>query len=157
AYVQDAWRLSPRLTLTGGVRVDQIVVTDTVFGVTAQRSVDVGPRVSANYAFGTDGRTVARAHWARVHDQPGLVTTTGTPSVGQRDLYDLDLDGSFETVFVTPATTGAIVNRTIDPDLHQPSVQESGGGFSHQIAGGVAVNVDVSHRRFVGRPTLVDT
>ena len=157
AYVQDAWRVSPRMTLTGGVRIDQIVVTDTVFGVTAQRSLEVGPRVGANYAFGSDGRMVARAHWARVHDQPGLVTSTGTPSLGQQDLYDRDLDGTFETVFVTPPTTGAIVNRTIDPDLHQPYVQEWGGGFGRQIRGGVAASVDVYHRRFVDRPTLVET
>src|SRR5439155_2797176 len=88
-YVQDAWRLSPRLTVSGGLRLDRIVVKDTVFDVTAQRSLEIGPRVSANYALAADTRTVARAHWARVHDQPGLVTTTGTPNLGQRDLYDL--------------------------------------------------------------------
>ena len=119
-YVQDAWRASARLTINAGVRLDRIVVTDTVFGATAQRSLEIGPRFGVNYTLTADGRNVARAHWARVHDQPGLVTTTGTPNLGQRDLYDLDLDGTFETVFVTPATTGTIVNRTIDPDLHQP-------------------------------------
>jgi Carboxypeptidase regulatory-like domain/TonB dependent receptor-like, beta-barrel/TonB-dependent Receptor Plug Domain len=157
AYVEDAWRLSPRLTITGGVRVDRIHVEDTVFGITAQRSVEIGPRAGANYALTADSRTVARGYWARVHDQPGLVTSTGTPNLGQRDLYDLDLDGTFETVFLTPATTGAIVNRTIDPDLHQPYVQEWGAGLSRQIAGGVTANVDVARRRFVDRPTLVET
>ena len=156
AYVQDAWRPSSRLTLSAGVRVDQIVVKDTVFGVTAQRSLEVGPRVGANYVLTADTRNVVRAHWARVHDQPGVVTTTGTPSVGQRDLYDLNLDGTFETVFVVPPTTGAIVNRTIDPDLHQPYVQEWGVGYGRQLAGGVTVNVDGAHRRFVDRPTLVE-
>jgi hypothetical protein len=156
-YVQDAWRLSPRLTISGGVRLDQIVVKDTVFGITAQRSLEIGPRLGINVALTADSRNVVRAHWARVHDQPGLVTTTGTPNLGQRDLYDLDLDGTFETVFVTPPTTGTIVNRTIDPALHQPYVREWGGGFSRQFAGGVAANVDVAHRRFADRPTLVET
>ena len=91
-----------------------------------------------NYAVTADGRNLARGHWARVHDQPGVVTTTGTPGVGQRDLYDLDLDGTFETVFVTPPTTGTIVNRTIDPDLHQPYVQEWGAGYSRQLPRGLA-------------------
>jgi hypothetical protein len=157
AYVQDAWRVTPRLTVNGGVRLDQVLVKDTVFGITAQRSLDVGPRVSVNYALTPDSRNVARAHWARVHDQPGVITTTGTPSLGQRDLYDLDLNGTFETVFLTPPTAGTIVNRTIDPDLHQPYVREWGGGFSRQFAGGVAANVDLAHRRFVDRPTLVET
>ena len=41
----------------------------------------------------------------------------------ERDLYDLNLDGTFETVFVTPPTTGTIVNRTIDPDPRFRSLQ----------------------------------
>jgi hypothetical protein len=157
AYVQDSWRPSSRLTVSGGVRVDRIVVEDTVFGVTAQRSVDVGPRFGVNYAVTADSRNVARGHWARIHDQPGVVTTTGNPSVGQRDLYDLDRDGTFETVFVTPASTAALANRSIDPDLHQPYVDEWGAGYSRQFSGSVAVNVDLARRRFIDRPTLVET
>jgi hypothetical protein len=156
AYAQDAWRPTGRLTLSAGVRVDEILVKDNIFGITAQHSVEVGPRFGANYVATADSRNVARAHWARVHDQPGIVTTTGTPSVGQRDFYDLDLDGTFETVFVTPPSSGTIVNRTIDPDLHQPYVQEWGAGFSRQLTGGVTANVDVAHRRFVDRTTLVE-
>jgi hypothetical protein len=156
-YVQDAWRPSSRLTLNAGVRFDRIVVNDAVFGIATQHSLEVGPRLGVNYAITADSRNVARGHWARVHDQPGIVTTTGTPNLGQRDLYDLDFDGTFETVFVTPPTAGTIANRTIDPDLHQPYVQEWGAGFSRQFAGSLAANVDVSHRRFVDRPTLVET
>jgi hypothetical protein len=127
-----------------------------VFDLTAQRSLEVGPRLGVNHAITANGRNVARAHWARVHDQPGLVTTTGTPSVGQRDLYDLNLDGAFETVFVTPPTSGTIVNRTIDPNLHQPYVQEWGAGYSRQLPRGVTANVDVARRRFVERATLLE-
>ena len=156
AYVQDAWSLSPRLTISAGVRVDHIVVQDTVFDLTSQRSLEIGPRAGVNYAITKDGRSVARGHWARVHDQPGIVTTTGTPTVGQRDLYDLDLNGTFETVFVTPPTTGTIVNRTIDPGLHQPFVQEWGAGYSRQLPRGMAAHADFAHRRFVDRPTLVE-
>lgn len=157
AYVQDAWRPSPRLTLNAGVRVDHIVMEDTVFDVTSQRSLEIGPRLGANYALTGDSRNVARGYWVRVHDQPGLVTTAGNPKIGQRDVYDLNLDGTFETVFATPAATGGIANRNVDPDLHQPWVQEWGAGFSRQVAGGVAANVDFVRRRFVHRPTLVET
>lgn len=155
-YVQDAWTPTPRLTISAGVRLDQIVTRDLVFGVTAQRSLDAGPRAGVNFAITPDGRNVARGHWARVHDVPGIVTSTGNPTVGQRDFYDLDLDGAFETVFVTPASSGTIVNRSIDPDLHQPYVQEWGAGYSRQLPQGLTAHVDVAHRRFVDRPTLVE-
>lgn len=157
AYVQDAWRPSSRLTLNAGVRIDHIVMEDRVFGITSQRSLEIGPRVGVNYALTADSRNVARAYWVRVHDQPGLVTTTGNPSLGQRDLYDVDLDGTFETTFVTPPSTSAIASRSIDPDLHQPSVEEWGGGASRQFGGSIAVNLDFVRRRFVDRPTLVET
>ncbi|MBI2220403.1 MAG: TonB-dependent receptor [Acidobacteria bacterium] len=156
-YVQDAWRPSPRLTVNAGVRLDHVVFEDKVFDITTQRSLEIGPRFGVNYGMTADGRNVARAHWVRVHDQPGLVTTTGNPSLGQRDLYDLNGDGTFETVFVTPPTAAAIANRAIDPDLHQPFVQEWGAGLSRQFEGSVAVNVDFVNRRFVDRPTLVES
>lgn len=156
-YLQDAWRPTPRLTVNAGVRVDRVVVRDVVFGVTSQRSTDVGPRLGVNYALTSDSRNVARAHWVRVHDQPGIVTTIGSPTLGQRDLYDLDLDGTFETVFLTPASSVALANRTTDPALHQPSVKEWGTGYSRQLGGGAAGHVDVVRRRFTDRPTLVET
>jgi carboxypeptidase family protein len=157
AYVQDAWRPSSRLTLNAGVRIDSIVVEDQIYDITAQRSVEVGPRFGANYALTRDSRNVARGYWVRVHDQPGLVTSVGTPSLSQSDIYDLNLDGTFETEFVTPAATGGIANRIVDPDLHQPSVQEWGGGFSRQLGGGMTANLDFVHRRFLDRTTLVET
>jgi hypothetical protein len=156
AYVQDGWSPTPRVTISAGVRLDHIVVKDTVFELTSQKSLEIGPRTGVNYAITGDGRNLARGHWARVHDQPGIVTTTGTPAVGQRDLYDLDLDGTFETVFVTPATTGTIVNRSIDSDLHQPYVDEWGAGYSRQLPRGMTAHADVAHRRFIDRPTLVE-
>jgi hypothetical protein len=157
AYFQDAWRPSPRLTVSAGMRIDRIVFEDTIFGITPQQSVELGPRFGANYAVTADARNVARAHWARVHDQPGIVTMTGTPSIGQRDLYDLDLNGTFETVFVSPPSSAALANRTIDRELHQPYVDELGAGYSRQLKGSVTANIDVAHRRFTHRPTLVES
>ena len=124
---------------------------------TAQRSLEVGPALGVNYAVTADGRNVARGHWARVHDQPGVVTTTGTPSVGQRDLYDLDLDGTFETV-VRHAGDHRHDRRTGPsiPTCTSPTCRSGAPAISRQFAGGVAANVDVAHRRFVDRPTLVE-
>ena len=156
-YIKDAWRPHARLTINAGIRLDRIVVRDLVFEVETQRSIDVGPRLGVNYALTADGRQVARGHWVRVHDQPGIVTTVGSLSVGQQDLYDLDLNGTFETVFVTPATFGLTANRIVDADFHQPFVDEAGAGYAIQLPGGVSTGVDFVQRHYRHRPTSVET
>ena len=157
-YVQDAWQPRPRLTVNAGLRVDRVVWTDQIFSTTTQRSTEVGPRFGINYALTADTRNVVRAHWVRVHDQPALTgSSIGTSSLARRDLYDLNLDGVFETALATPATLSVTPGRSIDPDFHQPFADESGAGFQHQFAGQVTAGVEVVHRNFLDRPTLVET
>ena len=157
-YVQDAWRPSSRLTVNAGVRVDRVTWRDRLFDVTSMSSTDVGPRAGVNYSITDDGRNVARGHWVRVHDQPSLMAiSVGAATLGQRDLYDLDLNGSFETTFVTPSTFVPTRGRTLDPDLHLPFVDEWGGGYTRQLDGRVSLGVDVLHRDFRDRPGLVET
>jgi hypothetical protein len=157
-YVQDAWRPTARLTINPGVRIDHITWTDQLFGVTTEQSTAIGPRFGVNYALTSDVRNVLRAHWVRVHDQPAQTgTSVGTSTLGQTDRYDLNLDGTFQTVLVTPPTLGITPARSIDAGLHQPYVQEWGAGYDRQLAGQVAVGIDVVHRDFLDRPTLVET
>jgi hypothetical protein len=156
--VQDALRPTARLTINAGVRVDRVSWRDRLFNVTSQRSTMVGPRFGLNYALTADGRSVLRAHWVRVHDQPAtMAPSVGATALGQRDLYDLNLDGTFETVFVTPPTFAVTAGRTLDPDLHQPFAQEWGTGFTRQLGGSVSVGIDLLHREFRDRPGLVET
>lgn len=156
-YVQDAWRPTPRLTVNVGVRIDRVVMRDLVFNVTSQNSTEIGPRLGVNYALTADATSVVRAHWVRVGDQPGIAATIGSAALGTHDLYDLNLDGAFETAFFTPATFAVAPNQSVDPNLHQPSVREWGGGYGKQLGGSVTASVDYLHRLFVDRPTLVET
>jgi hypothetical protein len=157
-YVQDAWRPSSRLTINAGVRVDRISWTDQLFNVSSQNSTEIGPRFGINYAVTSDARHVIRAHWVKVHDQPSLMAlSVGTVSLGQRDLYDLNLDGTFETTLVRPATTAITPAQSIDPDLHQPYVEDWGGGYTQQFRGRMTAGIDFVRRDFRDRPTLVET
>jgi hypothetical protein len=157
AYVQDAWRPTRRLTINAGVRVDHIAITDLLFHVTPQNSTDIGPRFAATYALSAESRDVVRAHWVKVHDQPGIAGISGSASLAQQDLYDLDLDGTFETVFSTPATYALAANRSFDPHLHQPFVREWGAGYSRQFGGTTSATIDFLERQFRDRPGVVET
>jgi hypothetical protein len=157
-YVQDAWRPAPRLTINAGVRIDRIVWNDRLFNVTSERSTAIGPRFGINYGLTSDDRNVLRAHWVRVHEQPSQSSiSVGSASLAQRDQYDLNLDGTFETTFLTPATLTLTPGRTIDPSFHQPFVQEWGAGYERQFAGRLTTAVDLVHRDYRDRPTLLET
>ncbi len=94
----------------------------------------------------------------KVHDQPSLTAlSVGTASLTQRDLYDLNLDGVFETTFVTPATLAITPARSIDPDFHQPFVEDWGAGYTQQFRGRMTAGIDFVRRDSRDRPTLVET
>ena len=157
-YVQDAWRPTSRLTINAGIRVDRVVWNDRLFGITSEKSNAIGPRFGINYAISADGHHVARAHWVRVHDQPSQTAlSVGSASLAQRDLYDLNLDGMFETTFVTPATLALTPARSVDADFHQPFVEDWGAGYTQQFPGRMTAGIDVVRRDYRDRPTLVET
>lgn len=149
AYLQETWKPLPRLTLTGGLRVDWIKRVDRLFGETTQNTVAVGPRFGANYMLTGDSRHSVRASWGRVHENVAAnILVAGTTVVGFQDLYDLDLDGTFEMAFHQPGRTQAASDRIFDPDLRQPYVQEWTLGYGSQWPGQVRVELGLTHRRY---------
>jgi outer membrane receptor protein involved in Fe transport len=158
-YVQDAWQPIDRLTLQMGVRLDWIGAYDQLFDVQIQKSLEVGPRLGATYVLTADQKNIVRATWGRVHDQVqgNYISSAGTNRAGQRDLYDLNLDGVFETEFVIPASSSRATNREIDPDLRQPHIDEWLVGYRRQLPGQTSVDVSFVRRNYMDRPALVET
>jgi hypothetical protein len=157
-YVQDAWRPTSRTTINAGVRIDHVVRQDKQFNTEVQNSTDVAPRVGINYALTSDGRNIVRASWGKIHDS--LTTTVigaGSNTVGFREEYDLNLDGVFDTTFITPGRTAIASDRMISPDYHQPYVQEWTAGYQRQFPGQVTVGANVMHRAYRDYPVAVDT
>jgi len=70
-FIQDDWRVSPRLTLNLGVRYEYqrnppAVAVNSLLPQTANRVDDrnnIGPRVGFAYAFNGDGKTSLRGGW----------------------------------------------------------------------------------------------
>jgi hypothetical protein len=164
-YVQDAWRPTSRLTINLGVRVDRISRRDDLFDIELQKSTEVGPRLGVNYMLTSDQRNAVRGSFMRLHDTPNVnhlsasgagSQGSGAQTVGYRDLYDNNLDGIFETVFVTPAATAVNPSRVMDPDYHQPYVDEWAAGYRRQLPGQASVDIGFIRREYRDRTALVE-
>ncbi|MGE5245954.1 MAG: TonB-dependent receptor domain-containing protein [Betaproteobacteria bacterium] len=149
-YLQDNWRAGERLTASLGVRFDFVKRFDKIFDITRENTHIVQPRFGFSYLVTKDARNVLRGSYVREGEQMmgrDAVTTFGADSrVGARNEYDLNGDGVFETVQVSPATTAAIANYQFDPKLHQPYVDEFILGFRKQLPGQLGVDVAGIHR-----------
>jgi TonB-dependent receptor-like protein len=157
-YVQDAWKPSNRVTLNVGVRVDRILVRDRVFKQDVQDSWEVGPRLGGTLVVTKDTKNIVRANWGRVADlpQPGYLPSAGGNPVGQTDYYDNNLDGIFETVLRTPPVTPENSDQVVDPDRHQPFIDEAIVGYRRQLARQVSVDVSFVRRYYKDRPARVE-
>jgi hypothetical protein len=159
-YVQDNWRPTDRLTANVGVRFDYVRRYDDVFDIQRQQSWSIGPRAGFSYLVTKDAKNVLRASYVRVHEQMmgrDAVTIFGAnEAAGQRDDYDLDANGSFETVVTTPARSASIASSEFDSELHQPYVDEFIVGFRKQFPGQLSVDASWMKRSYKDMYARVD-
>lgn len=158
-YVQDAWRPTSNLTVSLGVRLDQITAKEELLGVNLQDAWHVGPRFGLSWVLTEDGKNVVRASAGRIHEipMPRNLGAVGALSSTFTDTYDNNLDGVFETTFVTPGSTAALADRFPDPNHHQPYTDEWTAGYRRQLPGGVALDMGFSQREYKSLPALVET
>jgi hypothetical protein len=167
-YIQDAWRPTARLTINAGLRVDHITRYDDLFGVSVQNSTEIGPRFGLNYLLTSDRHNSMRLSFARIAESATVnhqtangagnfsAGDTSVPTIGYTTLYDLNLDGTFETTFITPAASKTTPNRIIDPNYHQPYIDEWTAGYRRQLPGQASVEISYIHRNFKDRTSLVE-
>jgi len=157
-YLQDAWKLTPRLTFNIGARFDQVAATDQLFDVSIMDAWHFGPRFGAIYALTANRTSILRGTWGRVHDIPNstYLGTAGTQAAGYTDYLDNNLDGVFETTLPQPASSRVSSDRVIDPERHQPFIDEWLAGYQQQLRGQLSVDVSWVHREYKDRPALVE-
>jgi len=145
-YVQDTWKPNDRLTATLGVRFDVIRRDDVGRNFQYQSSTEIGPRLGVSYLITEDARNVFRASYTRVHEQlqggrHPVASFGGSPSIALRDEYDVDLDGSFSSVIITPPQSNQVLTDQYADDLSQPIIDEFIVGYRRQFPGEIAVDV----------------
>jgi hypothetical protein len=144
-YAQDSWRAG-RVTTTLGLRVDLVRRFDVLRNIQRQSSTEVAPRLGFSYVLTSDAKQVLRGTYGKYHQQL-MGTRNPVPSFGGNDAqglrneYDIDANGVFETVIITPPVATSISSLQFDPNLHQPSFDEWSLGYRRQFAGQVAVDV----------------
>ncbi len=157
-YVQDRWRPLRRLTITAGLRADWVSSQDWLFHVTTSHAWNYAPRVGGAYMLTKNQKNVVRASWGRVTDIPNAsyFGSAGSSVAGTRDVYDLNLDGTWGATFTTPANTALAANRTIDPKRHQGFVEEWVAGYRTQLPGAVTFDASYINRAYKDRPAQID-
>jgi len=156
-YVQDRWRPSSRLAITGGLRADYISGEDQLFHVTTEKAWNWAPRIGGAYELTKNGKNVIRANWSHITDIPNAAYfgNAGTASPSVTNQYSLGLDGNFNTVFTTPAQSAASANE-FAPHRHQGYVVEWLAGYRTQLPGNVILDVSYVNREYKDRPAEVD-
>jgi hypothetical protein len=158
AYVADAWKPMARATITAGLRVDRILVDDRLYAMRVQDSVEIGPRIGATYVLTRDDKNVLRVNYGRIADlpQPTYLPMAGGNPIGYVDSYDTNLDGVFETSLRSVPVTPDRSNLRVDPERHQPWVEEWIAGYRRQWPGQVLVDASFVRRAYRDRPAAVE-
>ena len=99
-----------------------------------------------------------RGTWGRIADIPNstYLGTAGTVAAGFTEYVDNDRDGSLETVLPQPASSRVSSDRRIDPERHQPYIDEWLVGYQRQLPGQMAVDVSWVNRNYKDRPAQVE-
>ena len=151
-YVQDTWRPHTRLTINGGVRFDYVKRQDNLFNIVREDAWHMGPRIGFWYMLTRDAKNIIRGSYVRVHEQMmgrDAVTIFGAGGAAeQRDIFDVDGNGTFETERITAARNAALAPYEFDPNVHQPHVDEFIFGLRKQFPGQWSADVSFMKRSY---------
>jgi|GEM_PF-2467145 len=162
-YLQDSWRPHRRWVLNFGVRLDKVQTYDT-WGDPIQSSWQGGPRIGVAYRITEDGKNIIRGSFNRMYDAINnlFAFSEGSLRKGARDEYDIDGNGTFETIFTTPAVLTRPAPATnanrglVSPDLKQPRTDEFTVSYSRQLPWKMVLDTTFIHRDYKDKIVGVD-
>ena len=134
------------MTVNAGLRVDVVHRHDNLFDVDVQDSVEVGPRFGINYMVTRDQRNLVRRVGAG-----STRRSRRTPRAPARTARATSISTTTTWTEVrdrmrSPASTSVQTNRIIDPDRHQPYLDEWTLGYRRQLPGQSVLDAGFVHR-----------
>jgi len=156
AFVQDAWRLSERVSLEPGLRLGfyRSSLPDTTARLYENQSVS--PRIGAAWDLAADHRTVVRAHYGRYHE--GMYTglfefldpLANAPLITAR----VTGPGQFEEISRSTAT---LDQTTFDPHAGHMYTEEYFAGVEREIRPRLSVKAQYIRRNTRNTLGYIDT
>jgi len=154
-YVQDEWRISPRVTLNAGVRYDlerlRTIVTD---------KNNVAPRIGVAWSPYGNGHTVVRASYGLFYDRVplrplanALLSANNTADSAQAQFLSYtfsptDVNSPLFPAVATAPPPGAQPNyTTMDRSVQNPYSQQASVGVEQELWSGGTLGVSYQHVR----------
>ena len=154
-YGQDTWKPTDRVTATLGMRFDYVRRVDKVRDIVREKAWTLQPRLGATFLLTKDANNVLRTSWVRLGEQVmgrDAVTTFGADdTVSVRIEYDNNLNGVWNEpgeTQINPASTATVAGSQIDPNLHQPYVDEFIVGYRKQLPMQIGLDVAYINRAY---------
>jgi hypothetical protein len=154
-YAQDSWKPHERVTANIGIRFDYVRRVDKLRDIVRESAWTIQPRLGATFLLTGDAKNVLRTSWVRLGEQvmgrDAVTTFGGESSVSTRIEYDNNLNGIWgepgETQ-LNPAATASVASAQIDPNLHQPYVDEFIVGYRKQLPMQIGIDAAYINRAY---------
>jgi Carboxypeptidase regulatory-like domain/TonB dependent receptor len=173
-YVQDDWKVTPRLTLNLGVRYDvdfgftdknhaaenrafralEIIGHPAAAKTVGDDTNNFSPRVGLAWDIRGDGRSVLRAGYGMYFDQSFLNVPLFAVQQANPEIYATFLNDGLNLSLDSPPPdiprplTNPLPGtrgRLLDPDFESPYTQQWNIGYAHELGGNMALEFDYVH------------
>lgn len=139
-FAQDAWQLTPNLTINPGVRVD--INRGNVSGSTPYSNAPIAPRLGVAWNPDGQGKTLFKAHYGRYYEK-----------LNSTFYYWVD-PGAFEpgysvSVYPSGPVESDVVGKvySIDPKLKHPYLDQFILGFDRELPGSFTLGATLIYRK----------